>query len=90
MKIRDLIPYVHEYVYVYGDAVRKSSIGTYVINVEAGIPTNQLIWSGYLYDNIPDNIANLNVKQLSVYHERPQYMELDNCDIGIEIYIEEE
>ena len=90
MKIRDLIPYVHEYVYVYGDVVRKLPIGTYGIEVDAGTTTNQLIWSGYLYDNIPDNIANLNIKQLSVYHERPPYMELDNCDIGIEIYIGEE
>ena len=85
MKIKDLIPYVHEYVFIYGDVVDKMDMRYIQYGTEI-IKTNQLIWSGYLYDTVPENIANLNIHEISVYHERPTYMELDNCDIGIEIY----
>ena len=85
MKIRDLIPIIKDFTYIYGDIVDKSDMRYIAYGIEV-VKSDSLIWSGYLYEEVPDNIADLEIKELCAYHERPYYLELDNCDVGIEIH----
>ena len=49
------------------------------------------IYSGYLYDDVPEDVLDKIVGEICVYHEPERYYpELYPCEIGIEIYIKEE